>query len=40
MAGEVIRVPGLLNRAAVATSRALPKWLLRRLSGAVSRRLV
>jgi short-subunit dehydrogenase len=40
LAGEVIRVPGLLNRATVAAGRALPKWLLRRVSGAVSRRLV
>jgi short-subunit dehydrogenase len=40
MAGELIRVPGLLNRATVTAGRALPKWLLRRIGGAVSRRLV
>lgn len=39
MAGEVIRVPGLLNQAGVVAGRATPKWLLRRLSGAVVRRL-
>jgi short-subunit dehydrogenase len=39
MAGEVIRVPGALNRAGVVAGRATPKWLLRKLSGALVRRL-
>ena len=39
MAGEVIRVPGVINRAAVVAGRATPKWLLRSLSGALVRRL-
>lgn len=37
--GEVIAVPGLINRAATAGGRLLPKWALRRLAGAVLRRL-
>jgi short-subunit dehydrogenase len=37
MAGEVICVPGVLNHAATLTSRAVPKWLLRRLLGVVGR---
>jgi len=36
---EVIRVPGALNLAAVLAARATPKWLLRRVSGAMVRRL-
>jgi short-subunit dehydrogenase len=39
MAGEVIRVPGAVNLAAALAGRATPKWLLRRLSGAVAQRL-
>lgn len=39
MRGDVIVVPGLVNRAATAGGRLLPKWLLRRVSGLVSRRL-
>jgi uncharacterized protein len=39
MAGEVIRVPGVLNQAGVLASRATPRWLLRKLSGAFARRL-
>lgn len=35
--GEVIRVPGALNQAAILASRATPKWLLRRVSGAMAR---
>ena len=38
MAGEVIRVPGLVNRAATVAGRATPKWLLRRIAGVVGRR--
>lgn len=39
MNGEVIRVPGALNLATVLAGRAAPKWLLRRVSGAVARGL-
>ena len=39
MRGEVIRVPGALNQAANLAARAAPKWLLRRVSGAVVRRM-
>ena len=39
MKGEVVRVPGALNLAAVLAGRAAPKWLLRRVSGAVVRGL-
>jgi uncharacterized protein len=34
---EVIRVPGVLNLAAILASRATPKWLWRSVSGAVVR---
>ena len=37
--GEVIRVPGVLNRAATVAGRATPRWLLRRVSGAMVRRM-
>lgn len=37
MAGEVIRVAGGLNHAAILAGQFAPKWLLRRLSGAVLR---
>jgi len=37
MDGEVIRVPGVFNLAATVASRATPKWLLRRLAGALGR---
>jgi short-subunit dehydrogenase len=37
MKGEVIRVPGAINLAATLAGRATPKWLLRRVSGAVVR---
>lgn len=37
--GEVIRVPGLLNRAATVGARATPKWLMRRIAGAVGRKV-
>ena len=39
MQGQVIRVPGVMNRAATVAGRATPKWLLRRVSGAMVRRL-
>ena len=37
--GETIRVPGTLNRAATLASRATPKWLVRRVAGALARRV-
>jgi short-subunit dehydrogenase len=37
LAGEVICVPGTLNLAATMTSRAAPRWLVRRLAGTVSK---
>jgi short-subunit dehydrogenase len=39
MRGEAIRVPGVLNLAATLAARATPKWLLRRVSGALLRTL-
>jgi short-subunit dehydrogenase len=36
--GDVICVPGALNLATVVAGRALPKWLVRRVGGAVARR--
>jgi short-subunit dehydrogenase len=36
--GEVIKVPGIVNLATTLASRATPKWLLRSLSGMVTRR--
>ncbi|MFT7286785.1 MAG: short-subunit dehydrogenase [Halieaceae bacterium] len=35
--GDAICVPGALNLAATLTGRATPKWLLRRISGAMGR---
>jgi uncharacterized protein len=37
MNGDVICVPGALNRAATVAGRATPRWLLRRVSGALVR---
>jgi short-subunit dehydrogenase len=37
--GEVIHVPGVVNRAATVAGRSTPRWLLRSLTGAVVRRL-
>jgi hypothetical protein len=37
--GEVIRVPGVVNRAASVAGRSTTRWLLRSLTGAVVRRL-
>ena len=39
MKDEVICVPGVLNLAGTLAARATPKWLLRKVSGAVIRRL-
>jgi hypothetical protein len=40
MKGEVIRVPGVVNVAAMLASRASPKWLLRSVYGAFGRRTI
>ena len=40
IAGEVIRVPGALNLATTLMARATPKWLVRRISGALGRMIV
>lgn len=37
MKGEVICVPGALNRAAMIASRGTPKWLVRRIGGVFGR---
>ena len=37
--GEVIAVPGLVNRAATLAARSTPRWLLRRVTGALGRQL-
>ena len=37
--GDVICVPGAINLATTLAARATPKWLLRRVSGAMTRRL-
>jgi short-subunit dehydrogenase len=38
--GEVIRVPGVVNAAGMLASRATPKWLLRRIGGALGRKSI
>ena len=40
MAGEVIRVPGVVNQAVALASRTSPRWLLRRMFGSVGRRTI
>jgi uncharacterized protein len=40
LAGEVIVVPGLLNRTATLAAGATPKWLLRRIAGALGRTVI
>lgn len=37
MAGEVVRIPGLVNQAAATWSRFTPRWAIRGLGGAISR---
>ena len=37
MKGEVIVVPGVMNMAAILAGRAIPKWLLRRITGFAGR---
>jgi uncharacterized protein len=39
MRGEVIRVPGAINQASIIAGRATPKWLLRKVGGAMVRAL-
>ena len=38
MKGDVICVPGIVNRTAMIASRGTPKWLVRRIGGVVGRR--
>jgi len=38
MRGRVIEVPGVVNLATTLASRSTPKWLLRRVTGTVTRR--
>jgi hypothetical protein len=40
LSGDVIVVPGVVNQAAALASRATPKWLLRRVAGALGRRVL
>ncbi|MEZ5560500.1 MAG: SDR family oxidoreductase [Pseudomonadales bacterium] len=40
MAGEVIRIPGLVNQASVTWSRYQPRWLVRMISGMAARSLL
>ncbi|HEY2773461.1 MAG TPA: SDR family NAD(P)-dependent oxidoreductase [Candidatus Binatia bacterium] len=37
MAGEVIRVPGIVNLLATISARAVPRWVVRRVSGFLGR---
>jgi uncharacterized protein len=39
MRGETIRVPGVINHATILAGRATPKWLLRKVSGVMARRM-
>jgi len=38
MKGDVICVPGVVNRAAMIASRSTPKWLVRRIGGLIGRK--
>jgi uncharacterized protein len=40
LAGEVITVPGWINLATTVAGRATPKWLLRRISGMLGRKMI
>lgn len=40
MCGDVIVVPGAVNLATTLASRAMPKWLLRKISGAMGRKSI
>jgi uncharacterized protein len=39
MRGDAIKVPGAINQATIIASRATPKWLLRKVGGAMVRSL-
>jgi hypothetical protein len=39
LAGEAIVVPGVINRAATLAAGATPRWLMRRIAGALRRRV-
>ncbi len=38
--GDVINVPGAINRAAIFAGRATPKWLVRKVGGTLSRKSI
>ncbi len=40
LAGEVIVVPGVVNRAATLAAGVTPKWLLRRIAGVMGRKVI
>lgn len=40
LAGQVIAVPGIVNQAAALAAGATPKWLLRRVAGALGRTMI
>jgi len=40
LAGDAIAVPGAINRAATMAAGAAPRWLLRRVVGALGRKLI
>jgi short-subunit dehydrogenase len=40
MHGKVIEVPGLVNFAGTVMARATPKWLVRRIAGALGRKII
>lgn len=40
LAGEVIVVPGFVNRAATLAAGATPKWLMRRIAGVLGRTMI
>jgi uncharacterized protein len=35
--GDAVKVPGAINQASIIAARATPKWLLRKVSGAMVR---
>jgi short-subunit dehydrogenase len=39
MAGATICVPGAVNEAVTAAARATPRWLLRRITGTLAKRI-
>ncbi len=40
MSGDAVVVPGTLNRATTAAARAAPRWLVRRVGGALGRKFL